>query len=294
MSCVELEPALNDGPTLAALCDLAEQAALAGDRRMRESIFAQRIAEVARERGPETRADLLRNVLGRMVAQNAEKIDALNYPRNLRALVHAEFQRIADSLKDATPQSLDLEHYAMRADLRIACFSRIPAGVSHLESCTIPRSLAYRGGIRQAARFLKMLGRTGGVGPFYGSHVATDIAAHPMAFLRRYTPATRKEVYRNVAACLEMNPSHRGLVSASWWFDPEVTDTNRVLAKLGETMLQNGAFLFRYKSDADAMHNALVNSPARQKLYDQGKYTPTTYFVVWPRDALLAWAKTGG
>ncbi len=93
-----------------------------------------------------------------------------------------------------------------------------------------------------------------------------------------------------MAACLEMNPQVRGLMAGSWWFDPRMEKITPILKKMGDLMLGNGALLFRYGPDSSSLKNALANSPARQKLYDQRQYFPETHFVVWPRDSLTEWA----
>ena len=285
MSEFELERTLDE------LYECARQSALDHQRPVEGSSFAQSVAAIERKHGVRSRVDLLRKTLARLLKEHEAQIDGLDYPESVRAFIREEFQRIGDHVHHAEDGYFDLQNGPARRDFRLACFSRIPVGVEDIEPSGIPRSLGVRGGVAQGLRFLRMLRQTGGVKPVYEDHVSGRVRSTPLGFFRDYNPETRVQAYRNIAACLERNPSYRALLSGSWWFDPQLAEISPGLAKMGEIMLQNGAFLFRYKTDSDALRHALQNSPARQRLYEQGKYTPVTYFIVWPRDALIAWAK---
>jgi hypothetical protein len=42
--------------------------------------------------------------------------------------------------------------------------------------------------------------------------------------------------------------------------------------------------------DIHGIRDATVYSPHRRRLFEEGKYRPMQYLVVWPRKELLAWA----
>lgn len=270
--------------------ELADRAVRGTDREFRQSPFAREVAVVQSSQGVPARVDLLRRTLSRLLQGNREKIDELDLPESVRDLIRAEFRRIGQRIEAAADDYFDLADKSLRCDFRIAGFSRVSAGVEYFESSGLPRSLCVRGGVAQGVRFLRMLRRTGGVKPFYETHLAVG-TDNPMAFFRRYSLKARAETYRNIAACLEINPACRGMMTSSWWFDPQLEQISPRLVRLGDIMLQNGALLFRFGQHSNARRHALANSPARQELYDQGKYRPTEYFIVWPRDRLIAWAR---
>ncbi len=272
------------------LYELARGAACGDDGALEKSLFSKSVAAIENKQGSRARIDLLRETLSRLVKANQRSIDDLSYPDSVLALIHAEFERIKDCTDNAEDDYFDLAKKTTRHDFRIACFGRVPAGMEYIESSGLPRSLCVRGGVGQCLRFLGVLRRTGGLKPFYETHIAVN-SDNPLRFFRKYNQEARARTYRNVAACLERNPQYRGLMTASWWFDPQLQKISSALASLGEVMLQNGAILLREGRTSWARNTALNNSPARQKLYDEGKYFPTNYFVVWPRDSLIAWAR---
>ena len=193
------------------------------------------------------------------------------------------------TISDSEDDYFDLKQHRARCDFRIACFGRVPVGVEHMESGGVPRSLCYRGGFVQGINFLRMFGQTGGFTPFYDIHIGHGIK--PAAFLFVYSREAQAQVYRNVAACLQMNSQYRGLMASSWWYDPQLEQVSPYLTYIREGMVQNGAFLFYYGRTSGSHDDALVSSPARQKMYKEGKYSPASYTVVWPRESLIAWAK---
>jgi hypothetical protein len=58
---------------------------------------------------------------------------------------------------------------------------------------------------------------------------------------------------------------------------------------LNDVFLQNGGYVFPL-GPADINSGVLHRSPERQQAYDAGTFKPTEAMVVWPRQAMLAWA----
>ena len=143
----------------------ARNAAVGNDERLKRSAFMQWLKNVEREQGVAARADVLRTVLSQLVDEHARHIETLNYPAAVRELVAVEFARIRDAVETRADEYFDFRHHALRCDLRIACFGRIPTGYLDIEVGGVPRNLIYRGGIRQTWRFLRMVQQTGGVRP---------------------------------------------------------------------------------------------------------------------------------
>ena len=274
------------------LGELARLAACDNDRQLRESPFFDEVMGIKKLQGKQASANLLRGVLTKLISINREQIDRLNYPESVRKLIRLEFGRIEEFLGNKGDDYFSLSEHALRCDFRIACFGRIPLGPEHMETSGVSRSLCLRGGLGQFFRFLRMVSKTKGVTRFYQLHQAKGIG--PYSFLIRFRPEAQVRMFQNVAECLRMNPSYRGLVVGSWWYDPQLERMSPHLTYLRETMQKGGALLFRYGSTKGALRDGLANSAKRQALYEAGEYIPTSYTIVWPRDNMIQWAESHG
>jgi hypothetical protein len=246
-------------------------------------------ADLGCKEAKEAATNQIRIMLSRLVELNQNRIDELLCPKEVKHLVDCEFQRIRACISNGNSNYFNLADDKLRADFRVACLARIPVGVEHIEIGGLSRSLLVRGGIRQALQFLHIMWSTGARPPYYESHLSHTLI--PFRFSLDYNYEARIATYRNIAACLEMNPRYRGLICGSWWFDPQVRKISPHLPDFAKIMLDNGAFLFRYGKSPSALRNALYYSPARQRLYQEKKYSPREYIVVWPRGSLITWAK---
>ena len=279
-------------PTLAAHVDAWRTAAAAAaatrDREFAASRFAAEVARVEQTEGPARRAEFLRAMLAALLELHRPHIATLRLPDTVKALIGKEYARIERLIASAPDRRFDLGLHSLRCDFRIVAFNRIPAGVEHFEVGGVPRSLLWKGGGAQAAPLLALFARAGGVKPFYVGHLAHGIP--PRAFLLVYNERAQAEWQRNVAASLQMNPHIRGFIASGWFYDPQLASVSPHLAFLGEGSVAHGAVLARVGPTEGAIKYALTRSPERQRLYDGGKYLPTSHAVIWTREAMLKWA----
>ena len=279
-------------PTLAAHVDAWRTAAAAAaatrDREFSASRFAAVVARVEQTEGPARRAEFLRAMLAALLELHRPHIATLRLPDTVKALIGKEYARIERLIASAPDRRFDLGLHSLRCDFRIVAFNRIPAGVEHFEVGGVPRSLLWKGGGAQAAPLLALFARAGGVKPFYVGHLAHGIP--PRAFLLVYNERAQAEWQRNVAASLQMNPHIRGFIASGWFYDPQLASVSPHLAFLGEGSVAHGAVLARVGPTEGAIKYALTRSPERQRLYDGGKYLPTSHAVIWTREAMLKWA----
>jgi hypothetical protein len=265
---------------------MAGSASAGNDASFLKSPFAETVVQVREQNGDEACASLLRETLASFLEKQTLAIERLNFPESVRGLITKEFGRIRTLTESGSSAEFDLREHSLRSDFRIAGFGRIPVGVEHMELSGVPRSLLYRGGISQGARFGRMLWHSGGVAPYYQTHMSHGVA--PAHFGLVYTPRSQRKMLRNIAECLKLNPQVRGLLASSWWFDPELETISPGLGFLRRGFVESGAFLFRYGPPAN--DHATANSPQRKKLVEEGKYTPMTYTIVWPRKLMIRWA----
>jgi hypothetical protein len=95
-----------------------------------------------------------------------------------------------------------------------------------------------------------------------------------------------------VAEMLERHEEIKGMFGASWFYDPQLENISPRLMYLQKIPLAGGAQMFYM--GADRTGNALAKSKTRLKLYEEGRYRPQEYMLVWPRKELMAWARLFG
>lgn len=100
------------------------------------------------------------------------------------------------------------------------------------------------------------------------------------------------ETYCRLAELLQQNPGHHGWYSVSWFVDPALEGISPHLSHLWEIPRRNGGALFFMWRDVLGTSGALSTSRTRQQLYAEGRYVPSVYLRVWPRDSAIAWSMT--
>jgi hypothetical protein len=268
--------------------DAATHASQQRDRGFLASPFMAEVRRLEAAEGPAQRAAFLRDTLRALIERHQPRIAALRLPPTVKTLIEKEYARIVRNLAKADDSVFDLGHHSLRCDFRIVGFGRTPVGVEHIEVGGVPRSLLWKGGLAQAIRVGNLFLRAGGPTPFYVGHLTHGIKPH--AFLLAYNTKTQEFWHRNVAECLQMNPHIRGFLATSWLYDPQLAHVSPHLAFLREGSLAHGAVLAHVGPTEGAVRYALAHAPDRRRLYDEGKYVPTSHAVIWTRDAMLTWA----
>jgi hypothetical protein len=131
----------------------------------------------------------------------------------------------------------------------------------------------------QTVKFLKVL-LFNGKKPYYRIHIHTPQ-------LSKFTEENWIESYKQVAIMLKRNSTIKGLLRASWFFDPRIKTISPHLGYLHDLPKVNGAKLFRIGVDDSG--NAISTSKSRRKLYEEGHYVPTNYLLVWSRGDIIKW-----
>lgn len=124
--------------------------------------------------------------------------------------------------------------------------------------------------------------RCGGRRPYFGLHV------HPAMIRAFFNPAGWSECHRLAALALQAFPELRGVMAASWFYDPAATRISPHLGYLVDAPLRHGARLLRLESTPGAMRDALATSKTRRAAYECGTYQPRSYAMLWSRADLLS------
>ena len=133
----------------------------------------------------------------------------------------------------------------------------------------------------QSFRFLKLLIRKGGRLGYYQIHTHTPE-------LSEFNEQGWNDCYIRIAEMLKKYKEVKGMFGGSWFYDPQLEFISPRLMYLRNIPLNNGAISFYVGEDRTG--NALVKSKTRIKLYEEGKYKPKSYLLVWPRKELIKWA----
>lgn len=231
--------------------------------------------------GPDSLSRYLAVILLTLISDADQRIAALGLPEVFAGEFAASFTRILDEIAERHGLSLAIQNDIFLKDLGICRGVLIPC-VSHLiyRHSGIPRRLLLR------QKLVPMLGalafiafRAGGLRPFLVNHVHMPIRDH-------FTPEGRRRCYELVAELLRLWPDSRGLLGASWYYDPAVAAISPRLAYLRQEPEAAGA-LFLKAGAGPAALDALHRSPTRKRLHAEGRYEPCVYYMIWARNDLL-------
>lgn len=197
--------------------------------------------------------------------------------------------RILDGLARAPEGRLDAADDVFLKDLGICRMEVFPCAAQVVERHSgVARDLVRLGGPGQIGRMAELARLTGlRFRPFLEIHTHT-----PM--LPDFNDAGWKRCYHMVAALLERFDDHVGLVGGSWFYDPAVETVSPRLAYLRQVPAQGGAIILQARATQADIDNATATSASRRQLFEQGKYLPQKYLMVWPRSRLIAWSRQNG
>lgn len=241
---------------------------------------------IASEMGSDTLDMYHRLVLATLIVAFDQRRKFMRLPESIVAQYAIEFHRILAQF-DTAKRGFHLHGNDLFAkDLAICRGKLLPCGAELVDVLSgVPRSLAFKGGVAQLFEFTWYFSmRLGGFHPFYEMHL------DPRS-LTQFTPRGWDHSYRCIADLLELNPGVRGVFGSSWWFDPEVERVTPNIGFLRQRPLNAGARIFRVGTDDGAIRNATKFSRIRKDLYEQGRYLPCNYLMVWAREDLLRWAR---
>ncbi len=169
---------------------------------------------------------------------------------------------------------------------KIATLRRFTAGQLSFDITTLPRSWLLKIHPMALPRLIRELAiGFGGFGPFAVPHLC-HLRPNPLVILE----AESCRSFWRIAKCLELQPSVKGLMAASWFYSAEVGIAFPHLAWLRDFYVEQGAYLAEMEiADADA--GFMIGSAKRRQLYEQGMFRPRQTLVLWRREAMLAWAE---
>ncbi len=194
------------------------------------------------------------------------------------------FAYIADSIATDDYESAAMSDL-FRKDLAISALNMWPSrSICHYEPRALPRRFLVASGISQFVYAADMLLRKiKNRKNMYELHME-DRRMYPY-----FLESGWRECYLEIAHRLESEPHVSGIFAQSWFWDPAVIEASAKMGYLRKLPESGGAKFYLLKEFNDPSHVALHNKK-RRRLFEEGVYTPKSYLMVWPREAILRWA----
>src|SRR3954465_314551 len=168
---------------------------------------------------------------------------------------------------------------------KVVTMRRFPAGQLQFEPSAIPISWILRHEPRKMARLAMFLGRhLRGRGPVFFHHLAWRRKNRFMLVEKE-----QNRSYHRIAQSLALKPNIKALVTESWLHSPETLRVSPHLAWLNKPFVECGGMIVEL-GDASEANGVFTGSAERRRLYEEGRFRPTTAMVIWPRSAMLDWA----
>ena len=201
-----------------------------------------------------------------------------------KAVLDRTCAEIASLLDDgwATGERLRVTGIRFRELARMATGRRFSAGLFHWDVCGVSRSWLLKVPPRDVPGLVRALAKLRGLGPVMFPHVNPHRRPGHLA-----EPAI-SDALAAMAETLESCPALRGLVAASWLRSPDVHRVSPHLAAVNAPILAAGGFVTTIGA-APPDCGVFECSRERARLYREGRFTPTTGLVIWPRTEMLRW-----
>lgn len=249
--------------------------------------FSNRAHEIANEirknYGNDALRPFLRIILNKATKQLLSSRELTRLPDIIKEHQCRHLLRIALTT-DTASEWLDLNHDLFHKEFGIVSLRLYAAGAQLIDPrCGVPRSMILKNGILQAPATLLRFIRLGGFKPYFQIHT------HKFN-LDQFHEEGWEECYRGCAALYNIFPKSLGMFGASWFYDPTLNEISPRLGYLRKTPAEGGAFFIQGDATEEDRRNALSTSSTRQRLYDEGKYTPRSHMLIWGKSDQINWA----
>jgi len=235
--------------------------------------------------GTQALAIYLKLALCCFINDSLERLKHKNLPDEIIHLYHQWFEWV---LQDFSKQPDEYYDYCCRSfalDVMICSLRSIPIGGAWIvEIRGVGLRPFFGGGVKQFFSYLYFI-------IFKAHGFSLYVRMHTVERnLRNFNEHEINLAYMRIAKLIKRNPRIKGLYRRSWFLDPNLEYISPKLGYLIKVPLQNGAKLFAAGSIKNDIKYALMVSPIRRRLYEEGKYLPMGHAYIWPRKEFLLFA----
>ena len=247
----------------------------------------ERICQTLLVRGGVKLLDLYQQVaLLTLIEQREQRAQARRLPSSIRSQQIVEFSRVINEIQSNPSGFYDFSKDLFVKDLTLCTQRMLPGGAQVFEPGSgVPRKLLFTGGLGQTLKGLKLFVLKHHT---FGSLIQIHTSNKS---LHEFTPDGWNRCYARCADYLELHPEALGMFGMSWFYDPCLAAISPRLSYLREIPVQGGAAIFKMEASASALRDSTSKSASRKKLFDEGKYLPTNYLMIWLRADLIAWTR---
>lgn len=233
----------------------------------------------------EDRTVLKRALAAKFALRAPEVIHKMNLPDSVLSHYPITFNRLANYLRKNITGAYDSTDEYFCKDIRFVLLMTVPCGawivdlVSSISWSSVILSSIKSRSLTAAIRWL----RAGGSGIWLRRHLDSR-------YLDEFNEQGNDKCFHSIAELLMRRKHVRGIVGTSWFYDPMLSEISPHLAFLRQRPLERGAFLMRHGSGQIHIKRAIQSSATRRRMFEEGKYIPICYSLLWPRNELIAWA----
>ncbi len=229
-------------------------------------------------------------ILVKFILQVYQQKRLEKFPEEVCSLYHTNFKRIVNDISsDSYQGSFFYDNDRFRKDIALCSLKMIPTGARkiHLEKLSL--RFLFKGGLRQFVKGLQFL--TAEFGSFKAILFEMHTDSKDSNLMAEFNEEGLIRAYKRIAVLFSLYPDVKGVFGSSWYYDPNLESISPRLAYLRRIPVNNGGKIFYLGPDDQSTKDATLKSPTRRKLYEEGKYIPNKYLLIWPRERLIYWAK---
>jgi len=251
--------------------------------------FASSADDAARVLAPLSRSGssrerLVQQALLAAAVSSLDRLGALPVSLPVKTRLCRIFRSFCDPPIDRDRRFRPDLHEHSRALAACALLHRFPAGQLDWEVSGLPRSYLWKMRFADLPRVLRTVATDlQGVRPCFTAHMGV------LRYALLFVEIESHRSYYRMAEAMAQQPDIKGLLMASWYHSSETIRVSPHLAWTNRTPLDHGAVLTDI-GQASPEDGFLVGNEERRRLFESGRYRPTTGLVIWPRRNLLAWA----
>jgi hypothetical protein len=227
-------------------------------------------------------------ILLQLILENLEEICNKDLPNGVKSLYLLNFERIAKEIEtDSYLGPFLYLNDKFCKDIALCSLRMIPVGARKIHLSALSKSFLFKNGVQQFLEGLSyVLFDVKGFSPLYIMH--TD--SKDPNLVRELNEEGWINSYRLIANLLKSNEKIKGVFATSWFYDPQLKYISPKFYLCTKIATNHGGKIFYIGSDDQTIKDSLLKSETRRKLYEEGKYLPTRYLLIWSRKKLINWS----